>query len=139
MNWASSRPRPASLISCRSASPQLCAELADAAEGLDPYLARGRGTLGTSITRAVLGDITYLVAALRSWLDGSPHRQSLSATSALALVQARLNKAAGLVREISDSGCTPAGKSDLSQATTDLNDAFESFFSKIILDPGGGG
>jgi hypothetical protein len=123
----------------RSASPRLCAELAEAAEGLDPYLARGRGTLGTSMARAVLGDITDLVAALRSWLDRSPHRQSLSATSALALVQARLNKAAGLVREINDSGCTPTRKSDLSEATTDLNDAFESFFSKIILDPGGGG
>lgn len=123
----------------RSASPQLCAELADAAEGLDPYLARGRGTLGTSMARAVLGDLTHLVEALRSWLDRSPHRQSLSATSALALVQARLNKAAGLVGEISDSGCTPARKSDLSQAMVDLNDAFESFFSTIILDPGGGG
>ena len=120
----------------RSACFRLCAELTEAADGLDPYLARGRGIPGTRLIRDVLGDLDHSVAALRSWLEESQHRGRLAVDSAIALVKARLNTAAELTREISVAGSTPTQKNNLKQAVAELDGAFQYFFALIVPDQG---
>ena len=110
---------------------RLCAELTDAAAGLDPYLARTRGIPGTSMLRDVLGDLTHAVAALKSWQDQSPYRQDLSVHSAIALVGDRLREVARLVHKIRDNGGTPALKDSLGRAAAELDGAFQYFLSFI--------
>jgi hypothetical protein len=115
---------------------RLCTELTEAADGLEPYLARSRGIPGTGMVRDVLGDLTHSVAALRSWQEESPFRQRLSVDSAIALVEARLSTAAELAHEISVSGSTPTLKNNLIRAVEELKDAFQYFFALIVPDQG---
>jgi hypothetical protein len=116
---------------------RLCAELTDAAEGLDPYLARTRGIPGTSMLRDVLSDLTHAVAALKSWQDQSPYRQDLSVHSAIALVGDRLREVARLVHKIRDNGGTPALKDSLGRAAAELDGAFQYFISFIAPNQSG--
>ncbi len=110
------------------------AELAGAVDDLDEYLDRKQGIPGTSAVRDVLGDLNRSVEALHVWLEESSSRQPLSATSAIAYIDAMLVQATGLARKISEDGSTPRRKAELGQAARQLNGAFQAFFTHIAPD-----
>jgi hypothetical protein len=54
--------------------------------------------------------------------------------SAVTLIEARLDRAAGLAHEIRVNGCTPMMKNKLSRAANDLNRVLQNCFALIVPD-----